>query len=89
MASYVPGIYGNDIPTGKPDPPDGKAPGLVPRLCNRIESCILLYYFPLFRLVSGNLGRWVWSLTLRIYKVFTKTGQGPWLGGDSALGPLV
>ena len=26
---------------------------------------------------------------LRIYKVFTKTGQGPWLRGDSALGPLV
>ena len=23
---------------------------------------------------------------LRIYKVFTKTGQGPWLRGDSALG---
>ena len=31
--SYMPSIYGNDIPTGKPDPtPDGRAPGLVPRL---------------------------------------------------------
>ena len=30
--SYMPSIYGNDIPTGKPDPLDGRAPGLVPRL---------------------------------------------------------
>ena len=43
--------------------------------------------FPLFRLVSENLGRWVWALTLRVYEVFTKTGQGPWLRRDSALGP--
>ena len=26
---------------------------------------------------------------IRIYKVFTKTGWGPWLRGDSALGPPV
>ena len=25
----------------------------------------------------------------RVYKVFTKTGRGPWLRGDSALGPGV
>ena len=43
----------------------------------------------LFRLVSGNLGRWVWAHTLEAYKVFTKTGQGPWLRGDSVLGLLV
>ena len=30
--SYMPCIYGNNIPMGKPDPPDGRAPGLVPRL---------------------------------------------------------
>ena len=30
--SYMPCIYGNDIPTGKPDPADGRAPGLIPRL---------------------------------------------------------
>ena len=30
--SYMPSSYGNDIATGKPDPPDGGAPGLVPRL---------------------------------------------------------
>ena len=42
-----------------------------------------------FRLVLRNLGRWVWAHTLRVYKVFAKTGQGPWLRGDSALGPPV
>ena len=29
--SSMPSIYGNDIPTGKPGPLDGRAPGLVPR----------------------------------------------------------
>ena len=29
------------------------------------------------------------SSTLKIYKVFTKVGQGPWLRGDSASGPPV
>ena len=28
------------------------------------------------------MGRWVWARTLRVYKVFRKTGQGPWLRGD-------
>ena len=50
-------------------------------------DCIFL--FLVFGLVSGNLGRWVWAHTLRVYKIFTKTGWGPWLRGDSALGPLV
>ena len=30
--SYMPSIYGNDIPIGKPDPPDVGASGPVPRL---------------------------------------------------------
>ena len=30
--SYLPSIYGNDVPMGKPDVPEGTAPGLVPRL---------------------------------------------------------
>ena len=46
----------------------------------------LIVSFTLSRLVSRNLGRWIWARTLRVYKVFTKTGQGPWLRGDSALG---
>ena len=40
----------------------------------------------MFRLVSGNLGRGVCARTFRVYKVFTKTGRGPWLREDSALG---
>ena len=27
--SYMPSIYGNDIPTGKPDTPDRRSPGLI------------------------------------------------------------
>ena len=50
-------------------------------------DCIFL--FLVFGLVSGNLGRWVWAHTLRVYTVFRKTGQGPWLRGDSSLGPKV
>ena len=30
--SSMPSIYGKNIPTGKPDIPDGRAPGLIPRL---------------------------------------------------------
>ena len=36
-----------------------------------------------------EFGRWVCAPTLRVCKVFTKTGRGPWLRGDSALGPPV
>ena len=64
---------------------------LIPRL-KVYESLVnfdLFLSFPLFRLVSGNLGRWVWARILRVYKVFTKTGWGPWLRGDPALDPLV
>ena len=35
------------------------------------------------------MGRWVWACTLRVCKVFTKTGWGLWLREDSALGPPV
>ena len=47
---------------------------------------LIVSLFYLSRLVSRNLGRWVWASTLRVYKVFTKTGRGPWLRGD-CLGP--
>ena len=29
--SYMPSMYGNKIPTGKPGPLDGRAPRLIPR----------------------------------------------------------
>ena len=35
---------------------------------------------------SGDVGL---SSTLKVYKVFTKVCWGPWLRGNSALGPLV
>ena len=33
---------------------------------------------------SGGVGL---SSTLKVYKIFAKVSQGPWLRGDSALGP--
>jgi len=30
--NYMPRIYGNNIPTGKSDTSEGRAPGLIPRL---------------------------------------------------------
>ena len=43
---------------------------------------LIVSFFSFVQTVSGNLGRWVWARTLRVYKVFTKTGWGPWLRGD-------
>ena len=38
-----------------------------------ITGWLWLYLsFPLFRLVSGNIGSWVWVCTLSLYKLFTK-----------------
>ena len=50
---------------------------------------LIVSFFSFVQTSSGNLGRWVWAHTLRVYKVFTKTGLGPWLREDSALGPPV
>ena len=44
--------------------------------------------FPLFWLVSGNLGRWVWACTLRVYKVFTKNWSGSLAKRRLCLGPV-
>ena len=60
-----------------------------PGLRHMNHGLTLYLSFPLFRLVSGNLGRWVLAHTLKVCKIFTKTGWGPWLRGDSALGPPV
>ena len=47
-----------------------------------IVSCFLL-----FRLVSGNLGRWVWAHILRVYKVFKKIWSGSLAKRKLGLGP--
>ena len=41
------------------------------------------------RLGLRNLGMWAWARTLKVYKVFTKAGQGPWPKSRLCLGPLV
>ena len=41
----------------------------------------------MFRLVSGNLGRWVWACTLRVYKVFQKNWSGSLAKRRLCLGP--
>ena len=38
----MPGIYGNDIPTEKPDPPNGRAQGLVPRLSITQKNTLII-----------------------------------------------
>ena len=50
---------------------------------------LIVSFFSFVQASSGNSGRWVWAQTLKVYKVFTKTGQGSWLREDSALGLLV
>ena len=49
-------------------------------------DCISLLPCP--RLVSRNLGRWVWAHTLRVYKVSTKTGRGSLAKRRLCLGPV-
>ena len=39
------------------------------------------------RLGLRNLGMWAWARTLKVYKVFTKVGWGPWLNRKLCLGP--
>ena len=54
------------------------------------ESCVnfdRISLLPCPRLVSRNVGRWVWAHTLRVYKVSTKTGQGSLAKRRLCLGP--
>ena len=52
--------------------------------CNLIASP-----FNTFQANFKEFGDVSLSSTLKVYKVLTKVGQGPWLRGDSALGPPV
>ena len=48
---------------------------------------LIVSFFSFVQTSFREFGGWLWACTLRVYKVFTKTGRGPWLRGDSALGP--
>ena len=39
------------------------------------------------RLGLRNLGMWAWACSLKVYKVFTKVSQCPWLKRKLCLGP--
>ena len=50
---------------------------------------LIISPFNIFQARFKEFGDVSLSSTLKVYKVFTKVGRGPWLGGDSALGPPV
>ena len=53
------------------------------------HGLIWLSFFSFVQTSVKEFGEVSWARTLKAYKVFTKTGLGPWLRGDSALGPPV
>ena len=50
---------------------------------------LLVSFFSFVQTSFREFGEVDLSCTLREYKVFRKTGQGPWLRGDSDFGPPV
>ena len=50
---------------------------------------LIVSFFSFVQTSFREFGEVGLSTTLRVYKVFTKTARGPWLRGDSALGPPV
>ena len=38
---------------------------------------LIVSFFSFAQTSFREFGRWVWARTLRVYKVFTKTGWGP------------
>ena len=74
--------------------------GLLPIQFSRQENWVGIHSFsrgsshpgiePAISCIAGRfLTDWATRQVPAVYKVFTKTGRGPWLGGDSALGPPV
>ena len=43
------------------------------------HDCNMIVSLAFSRVRLRNLGMWVWAHTLKVYKIFTKVGQGPWL----------
>ena len=50
---------------------------------------LIVSFFSFVQTSFREFGEVGFACTLRVYKVFTKTGRGPWLRGDSALGQPV
>ena len=50
---------------------------------------LIVSFFSFVQTSFREFGEVGLARTLRVYKVFRKTGQGPWLRGDSALGAPV
>ena len=50
---------------------------------------LILSFFSFVQTSFREFGEVGLGKPYRVYKVFTKSGWGPWLRGDSALGPLV
>ena len=50
---------------------------------------LIVSFFSFVQTSFREFGEVGWAHTLRKHNVFTKTGRGPWLRGDSALVPLV
>ena len=48
---------------------------------------LIVSFFSFVQTSFREFGEMGLSRTLRVYEAFRKTGQGPWLRGDSALGP--
>ena len=46
---------------------------------------MIVSFFYFIQTSCRELGEVGLGTTLRVYKVFTKTGRSPWLRGDSAL----
>ena len=50
---------------------------------------LIVSFFSFVQISFREFGEVGLSMYIRVYKVLAKTGQSPWLRGDSALGPLV
>ena len=50
---------------------------------------LIVSFFSFVQTSFREFGKVGLAHTLRVFKVFIETGQGPWLRGDSALDPPV
>ena len=53
------------------------------------ELTLIVSFFSFVQTSFREFGEVCLGKPYRVYKVFTKTGRGPWIRGDAALGPPV